>query len=217
MQRLVDIVDTPAYAVRADPDLTIAVVNHAFEGTFQLTAREVIGRPAYEQLSPDVDAPTRERSVDNLRRNAWWAGDTTLLDRDRQPLKFRGMCWPVLYQKVKHYVTVLRFFPQIATIPHNAAFHETRGDSWQEPVLVQVSNPMTTTDPVTNLIAVNIRRVRREQKISQEKLAVMLGKHRQHVSAWENARIHPNSDNLQRIADTLKVPVGELFRPLNGK
>jgi DNA-binding XRE family transcriptional regulator len=217
MQHVVDTFYTPAYSVRADlPDLPIDAWNHAAERELGRTADEVIGRPAYEVLRPTVEPSERERHVENLQRWEWWSGWTTLAGVDG-PITFRGMCWPIIRHGAQHYLTVLRFFPQFATIPHNGAFHETRGGSWQGPMLVQGSNPMTATDPVTEMIGVNIRRVRREQKISQEKLAIMLGKHRQHVSAWENARIHPNSNNLQRIADTLKVPVGELFKPLNGK
>jgi DNA-binding XRE family transcriptional regulator len=216
MQHLVDSFDTPAYAVHADPELTIAAWNSAAEQTFRWAVEEAVDAPVYERLG-GVPPAARRRRIDSLRRRDWWTGRTTLADRDGIPLAFRGMCWSVLRQGAKYYVTVLKFFPQFATIPHNAALHETRGDSWQRPPLVQGSNPMTTNDPITQMIGVNIRRIRRDQKVSQEKLALMLGKHRQHVSAWENARIHPNSDNLQRIADTLKVPVGELFRPLNGK
>lgn len=61
------------------------------------------------------------------------------------------------------------------------------------------------------LLATNVQRLRTEMGISQEKLAEMAGFHRTYVSQVERRVTNPTTDNVQKLADTLSVPVARLF------
>lgn len=61
------------------------------------------------------------------------------------------------------------------------------------------------------LLATNVQRLRLEMGISQEKLAEMAGFHRTYVSQLERRATNPTTDNVQKLADTLSVPVARLF------
>jgi PAS domain S-box-containing protein len=106
MQHLVDRYPAPAFSVRTDADLTIDAWNHAAEVALGWTAAEAIGQPANERVVPAI-ASVRRRKLELLRRRDWWTGSATLLHRDGRPITFRGMCWSVLDQGERHYVTVL--------------------------------------------------------------------------------------------------------------
>jgi transcriptional regulator with XRE-family HTH domain len=55
------------------------------------------------------------------------------------------------------------------------------------------------------LFALNMQRVRREQEISQEKLAELAGLHRAYISSAEHEGRNVAIDNVEQIASVLKV------------
>ncbi|MCL5073502.1 MAG: helix-turn-helix domain-containing protein [Actinobacteria bacterium] len=56
-----------------------------------------------------------------------------------------------------------------------------------------------------------IRRLRREQKISQEKLAEKAGIHRTYMGKIERGESNPPIHTVEKIAKALKIPISELF------
>jgi transcriptional regulator with XRE-family HTH domain len=61
------------------------------------------------------------------------------------------------------------------------------------------------------LLAWNIRRVRTKAGVSQERLAFDAGIDRAHVGAIERQSTNPTVDLLERLAQTLGVPISEFF------
>ena len=61
------------------------------------------------------------------------------------------------------------------------------------------------------LIARNVRRIRVAKGISQERLAFNSGIDRSYVGGIEREVENPTVDLLDRLADTLGVPLAELF------
>ena len=61
------------------------------------------------------------------------------------------------------------------------------------------------------LVAWNLRRVRVARGLSQERLAADAGVDRAYLGGLERQVENPTVDLLDRIADTLGVPLGELF------
>ena len=57
-----------------------------------------------------------------------------------------------------------------------------------------------------------IREVRRERKLSQERLAELAGLDRQAINRIEQGHASALLDNLIRIADALGVPLADLVR-----
>ena len=57
----------------------------------------------------------------------------------------------------------------------------------------------------------NLKRLRAENGISQEELAIRLNVVRQTVSKWENGLSVPDADMLIRIASVFDVPVSEFL------
>ena len=57
-----------------------------------------------------------------------------------------------------------------------------------------------------------IAKLRRENGISQEKLAEMVGVSRQAVTKWENGKTNPDTENLIRLGEIFGVSVDELCR-----
>jgi len=66
---------------------------------------------------------------------------------------------------------------------------------------------------VRELLARNVRRLRVERGLSQERLAVDAHIDRTYVSKLERAVHAVTVDVLQQIADALGVPVGHLLEP----
>ena len=62
-----------------------------------------------------------------------------------------------------------------------------------------------------DLIAFNVRRLRVEQEMSQERLAYDAGVDRSYLGGLERGEANPTIDLLERIADTLGVPLIELL------
>lgn len=67
------------------------------------------------------------------------------------------------------------------------------------------------------LLSKNIQRLRTELGLSQEKLAEMAGFHRTYVSQVERRVANATTDNIQRLADVLKVPIARLFEVPTGE
>lgn len=65
-------------------------------------------------------------------------------------------------------------------------------------------------------ISDNIRRLRIELGISQEKLAELVGVSRQAVAKWETGVSKPNSENLYRIAEALRTDIYVLSAKTEG-
>jgi len=61
------------------------------------------------------------------------------------------------------------------------------------------------------LLAINVQQLRTKMGISQEKLAELAGFHRTYVSQVERRVANATTDNIQKLADTLSVPVASLF------
>ena len=62
------------------------------------------------------------------------------------------------------------------------------------------------------LLSTNIQQIRMEMGISQEKLAEKAGFHRTYVSQVERCAANTSTDNIQKLADVLSVPVARLFQ-----
>ena len=61
------------------------------------------------------------------------------------------------------------------------------------------------------LVGVNVRRLRVERDVSQERLAFDSGVDRSYLGGVERGEENPTVDILDRLAATLAVPVAELF------
>lgn len=70
---------------------------------------------------------------------------------------------------------------------------------------------------VRKQLALNLQRLRREKRWSQEKLAFKSGIHRTYVSGLERGIRNPTITVVQKLANTLKVPFGALLDPLARK
>ena len=63
------------------------------------------------------------------------------------------------------------------------------------------------------LVAWNMRRLRVERKLSQEKLAELAGVDRTYVSRLERTMENPSIGILDKVATALSVSISELFIP----
>ena len=61
------------------------------------------------------------------------------------------------------------------------------------------------------LIGLNLRRLRFERSISQERLAFDANVDRSYLGGLERGEENPTVDILDRLAATLGVPIGDLF------
>lgn len=60
-------------------------------------------------------------------------------------------------------------------------------------------------------LALQLRRLRSQQRISQEGLAELAGLHRTYVGAIERSERNVSLDNIERLAAALKVDIRDLF------
>lgn len=67
------------------------------------------------------------------------------------------------------------------------------------------------------LVGLNLRRLRVERDISQERLAFDSGVDRSYLGGMERCEENPTVDILDRLAATLTVPVSELFTESGGE
>jgi transcriptional regulator with XRE-family HTH domain len=61
------------------------------------------------------------------------------------------------------------------------------------------------------LVGLNLRRLRVDRDISQERLAFDSGVDRSYLGGMERGEENPTVDILDKLAATLAVPIGELF------
>ncbi len=63
----------------------------------------------------------------------------------------------------------------------------------------------------------NVRRIRQEAGLSQEELAYRAKLHRTYISSIERGERNVSVENIFAIADALKVPPGDLLKPIASK
>lgn len=73
---------------------------------------------------------------------------------------------------------------------------------------------LNSPDKVHTVIAHNVKTLRKEAGLSQEKFAAMVGINRSNLSDIENARVNASVGILTKIADGLDVPITRLFEGL---
>lgn len=61
------------------------------------------------------------------------------------------------------------------------------------------------------LFAQNLRKIRQEKNISQERLAEMAGLHRTYISSVERAGRNISLDNIEKLAHALDVNIRDFF------
>ena len=66
-------------------------------------------------------------------------------------------------------------------------------------------------EDVLRRLGSRIRRLRENANISQETLGQIAGLHRTYIGAIERGERNPSVLSLKKIADSLKVTLGELF------
>jgi len=67
------------------------------------------------------------------------------------------------------------------------------------------------SEDVLRRLGLRIRRLREKANISQEALGQIAGLHRTYIGAIERGERNPSVLSLKKIADSLKVTLGELF------
>lgn len=67
-------------------------------------------------------------------------------------------------------------------------------------------------EDIKKLFGTNVRKYRLEKELSQEKLAELSGLHRTYISAIERAERSISLDNIQKIANALKIEMYKLFK-----
>ena len=67
------------------------------------------------------------------------------------------------------------------------------------------------------LVGLNLRRLRVEREISQERLAFDSGVDRSYLGGMERGEENPTVDILDKLSGTLAVPIGELFAASDGE
>lgn len=65
-----------------------------------------------------------------------------------------------------------------------------------------------------DIVGANLRRLRVERSVSQERLAFDAGVDRSYVGGMERGEENPTVDVLDKLAGTLAVTIAELFAPL---
>ena len=65
-------------------------------------------------------------------------------------------------------------------------------------------------------IGLNIRKYRKQMKLSQVDLAVEVGIDRSYLSEIENGRVNPSVNILYAISDSLDIKVADLFMENSG-
>ena len=64
---------------------------------------------------------------------------------------------------------------------------------------------------VRQIFADNLKRLRKQKGLSQERLAELSHVHRVSISMFENGKKNPNVDSLKRLANALDVSTDELL------
>jgi transcriptional regulator with XRE-family HTH domain len=66
-------------------------------------------------------------------------------------------------------------------------------------------------DNIKSKLGKNIQKIRKSRKITQDKMAEIIGIETTNFSKIETGKNYPTAENLQKIADALNVDVQELF------
>lgn len=61
-----------------------------------------------------------------------------------------------------------------------------------------------------NIFPKNLKMLRLEEKLNQQKLATLVGVSQQCISEWENGKIEPTLTYLWKLADIFKISIDEL-------
>lgn len=64
---------------------------------------------------------------------------------------------------------------------------------------------------IKKIFSTNVRKHRKEKKISQEKLAELSGLHRTYISAVEREKRSISLNNIEKIAKALDIEIYKLF------
>lgn len=70
---------------------------------------------------------------------------------------------------------------------------------------------------IRHILAENLRRIRLENGLSQEKLGDLAGLHRTYVGSIERAERNVSIDSIEALARALKVSVPSLFDQADGR
>lgn len=70
---------------------------------------------------------------------------------------------------------------------------------------------MSKSKPARQIFGANVRAIRQEMGISQERLAELTGLHRTYVGAVERAERNVSIDNMERIANAVKRDLATLL------
>jgi transcriptional regulator with XRE-family HTH domain len=72
--------------------------------------------------------------------------------------------------------------------------------------------PQRLSTSARAVLAMNVKAIRSEAALSQEKLAELAGFHRTYVSQVERCVTNATVDNVERLAKVLDVPIARLFQ-----
>lgn len=67
------------------------------------------------------------------------------------------------------------------------------------------------------IVGHNVRRIRTEAGLSQEELAYRAKLHRTYISSIERGQRNVSVENIFAIAEALRVPPGDLLKPIASK
>lgn len=71
---------------------------------------------------------------------------------------------------------------------------------------------MNNNKNILVLFGKNVRKIRKEQKLSQEKLAEIANLHRTYIGMIERAEKNITLLNISKIANAFKIEICELFK-----
>jgi transcriptional regulator with XRE-family HTH domain len=74
-----------------------------------------------------------------------------------------------------------------------------------------ISKESGMNEDILRRLGLRIRKLRQQANISQEGLGQISGLHRTYIGAIERGERNPSVLSLKKIADSLKVTVGDLF------
>lgn len=80
---------------------------------------------------------------------------------------------------------------------------------------MKLTSSPSSVPTARELIAANIRRLRKAKNLSQEQLAELAQLHRTYVSQLERCVTNISINRLERLAGVLEVEISELLHPLN--
>jgi transcriptional regulator with XRE-family HTH domain len=74
-------------------------------------------------------------------------------------------------------------------------------------------NKRKTTLELRDLLCKNLKAIRQQRGISQEKLAELASLHRTYISSVERGQRNISIDNIERIAKALEISAEALLKP----